>query len=68
MHRITRRAPFSRATLADDDLSIDFAEVAGPEDVVTIVSTEPLTTDEIWIPLQVGEAVLLRAGEVCRQT
>jgi glutamine amidotransferase len=68
LHRITRRAPFSRATLADDDLSVDFAEVAGPDDVVTIVSTEPLTTDETWIPLQVGEAVLLKAGEVCQKT
>ena len=67
LHRITRRAPFSRATLADDDLSVDFAELAGPRDVVTIVSTEPLTTDECWTPLAKGEALLLWGGEVVRR-
>jgi predicted glutamine amidotransferase len=64
LHRITRRSPFGRATLADDDLSVDFSELAGVDDVVTIVSTEPLTTDEEWLPLQAGEAVLLVDGEV----
>ena len=32
--------------------------------MVTIVSTEPLTMDEEWLPLQAGEAVLLVDGEV----
>ncbi|MEA5441435.1 class II glutamine amidotransferase [Cyanobium gracile] len=67
LHRITRRAPFARATLADDDLSVDFTELAGPNDVVTIVSTEPLTSDERWTPLVPGEALLLRGGEVIRR-
>ena len=67
LHRITRRAPFRCATLADDDLSVDFASLTDPDDVVTIVSTEPLTKDEIWLPVQVGEGLLLRGGEVVRQ-
>ena len=57
---------FARATLADDDLSVNFAMLAGPNDVVTIVSTEPLTTDERWTPLDPGEALLLQGGEVVR--
>jgi len=40
--------------------------LAGVDDVVTIVSTEPLTRDEAWLPLQAGEAVLLVGGEVVR--
>jgi glutamine amidotransferase len=64
LHWLTRRAPFRTATLADDDLSVDFAQLAGPQDVVAIISTEPLTTDESWSRLQVGEAVLLQRGEV----
>ena len=64
LHRLTRRAPFRTATLADDDLTVDFAQLAGPQDVVSIISTEPLTTDESWSRLQVGEAVLLQRGEV----
>ncbi len=64
LHVLTRRAPFTTATLADDDLSVDFSRVTTAEDVVTIVSTEPLTTDEDWRRLQPGEALLLCDGEV----
>lgn len=67
LHRLTRRAPFRRATLADDDLSVDFASLTGPEDVVTIISTEPLTRDECWQQLQPGEALLLVRGEISHQ-
>lgn len=68
LHCITRRAPFQRATLADDDLTLDFAQLTNPDDVVTILSTEPLTRDACWQQLPPGEAVLLRHGEVvlCR--
>jgi glutamine amidotransferase len=61
---LTRRAPFGRARLADDDLSVDFAAVTNPTDVVTIVCTEPLTADEPWQPLKVGEGILLKAGAI----
>lgn len=64
LHRLTRRAPFRSATLADDDLSVDFSQLTRPQDVVTIISTEPLTRDEPWQPLQNGEALLLRRGEI----
>lgn len=64
LHRITRRAPFGRVRLADDDLSVDFAAITQPTDVVTIVSTEPLTTEASWQRLEVGEGILLRGGEV----
>jgi glutamine amidotransferase len=67
LHRLTRRAPFSTATLSDDDVSLDFSTVTTPEDVVTIVSTEPLTRDEAWLPLQPGEALLLHRGELVLQ-
>jgi len=67
LQRITRRAPFGLVRLADDDLTVDFAAVTQPSDVVTIVSTEPLTTEEPWQALAVGEAILLKAGEVQRQ-
>ena len=50
--------------LADDDLSVDFAAVTQPSDVVTIVCTEPLTTAEPWQALKVGEGMLLKAGEI----
>ncbi|MFN9645103.1 MAG: class II glutamine amidotransferase [Cyanobacteriota bacterium] len=66
LHVLTRRAPFRQARLADDDLSVDFAQLAGPNDVVTIVSTEPLTTNEAWEALQPGQALWIVGGEVRR--
>jgi predicted glutamine amidotransferase len=49
LHHLIRRAPFRRATLADDDLAVDFAEVTTARDRVAIVATMPLTRDETWI-------------------
>jgi glutamine amidotransferase len=67
LHTITRRAPFTTATLADDDVTVDFSAVTTIHDVVTIVSTEPLTTNECWRQLEPGEALLLQLGEVTQR-
>ncbi|NDC35119.1 MAG: class II glutamine amidotransferase [Synechococcaceae bacterium WB9_2_112] len=67
LHTITRRAPFTTATLADDDVTIDFSKVTTIHDVVTIVSTEPLTSNEQWRQLETGEALLLQRGEVIQR-
>lgn len=64
LHWLTRRAPFRSATLADPPLQVDFSALTSVKDVVTILSTEPLTTDEHWQPFQAGESLLFRAGEV----
>ena len=64
LHVITRRAPFAQATLADDDVTVDFSAVTTENDVVTIVSTEPLTTNETWRALAPGESLLLVDGEI----
>jgi predicted glutamine amidotransferase len=66
LHVLTREAPFRQARLADDDLTVDFSELAGLNDVVTIVSTEPLTIDEPWQPLQPGQALWVVDGRVCQ--
>ena len=64
LHVITRRAPFAQATLADDNVTVDFSAVTTENDVVTIVSTEPLTTNETWRPLKSGESLLVVDGEI----
>lgn len=61
---VTRRAPFGRATLLDEDLQVDFAAETTPNDVVSVVATRPLTRDEEWRELVPGETLALRAGEV----
>ncbi|MGH7283670.1 MAG: class II glutamine amidotransferase, partial [Polyangiaceae bacterium] len=48
LHYIVRKAPFREATLADDDLSVNFASVTTPRDRVAVIATAPLTRDETW--------------------
>lgn len=45
---IVRKAPFGRATLKDEELSVDFSTVTTPSDRVAVISTLPLTVDEEW--------------------
>ena len=46
LYSLQRRHPFSAATLADEDLSVDFAAMTTPNDRVALVATEPLTNDQ----------------------
>lgn len=57
---IIRQAPFGRATLKDDELSVDFSAVTTPNDRVAVIATNPLTVDEPWIR---GEPATLQVFE-----
>jgi glutamine amidotransferase len=59
---LTRRAPFGKATLIDDDRKVNFAEETGPNDCVTVVATGPLTSDEDWTAIPPGTLLALRDG------
>jgi predicted glutamine amidotransferase len=61
---LTRRAPFGPATLIDEDLTADFEKETTPKDVVTVVTTRPLTRDEAWTVMEPGSYVVFRQGEV----
>jgi predicted glutamine amidotransferase len=61
-----RRAPFKQATLADDDLTVNFAEVTTPDDRVAVVATMPLTRDEVWTPGEPNTMWLFRAGKLVK--
>ena len=68
LHWITRRAPFGKATLIDSDWIIDFQKETTPNDIVTVVATEPLTQDETWNKMESGTFVLFKEGELVAQT
>lgn len=61
---ITRRAPFGPATLKDADMTVDFHAETTPNDVVTVIATEPLTQNEPWTLYQPGEWKLWCKGEL----
>ena len=63
LHYVVRRHPFQHARLADEDLSVDFAEQALPADRVALIVTEPLTTDEPWQAFAPGELKVFVGGE-----
>jgi glutamine amidotransferase len=67
LHWITRRAPFKKATLSDEDVIVDFKEVTTDKDVVTVIATQPLTHDETWQQMESGELCVFDAGEVVCQ-
>ncbi len=60
---ITRRSPFGPAQLRDAELTVDFHAETTPNDVVTVLATEPLTENERWTLHQPGDWSLWRGGE-----
>jgi predicted glutamine amidotransferase len=55
LHWLQRQHPFRPATLADEDLSVDFAALTQASDRVAVVATQPLTTGEAWQAIAPGE-------------
>jgi glutamine amidotransferase len=60
---IVRRAPFAEAHLADEDLTVDFRRLTGPQDRVAVIATTPLTDNEHWAQIPPGNLVAFRDGE-----
>ena len=61
---ITRRSPFEKASLKDAELLVDFEELTTANDVVSVVATEPLTTNEQWTKMTQGQLVVFDQGEI----
>ena len=60
---IVRKAPFSKAHLLDQDVTVDFSEVTTPNDRVAVIATKPLTDNEAWTPISPGELVAFHMGD-----
>ncbi|MDR0219119.1 MAG: class II glutamine amidotransferase [Enterobacteriaceae bacterium] len=63
LHWLTRRAPFGKATLLDQDIEIDFQQHTRPDDVVSVIATLPLTDNEAWNKIEPGSYALFHLGE-----
>ena len=55
LHHIVRQHPFTRASLQDEDVTVDFAAHTSATDRVAVIVTEPLTKDEAWTKFASGE-------------
>ncbi|USD59803.1 class II glutamine amidotransferase [Vibrio sp. SCSIO 43140] len=64
LYWITRKAPFGKATLLDEDVTINFQEETTPNDIVSVVATQPLTGNETWHRMKPGEYNLFHFGEL----
>ncbi len=64
LYWITRRAPFGKAALLDEDVEINFQEETTPHDVVSVIATQPLTGNETWQRMKPGEYGLFHVGEM----
>ncbi|EOX3296188.1 class II glutamine amidotransferase [Vibrio cholerae] len=63
LYWITRRAPFGRAALLDEDVEINFQEETTPNDVVSVIATQPLTGNETWQRMKSGQFAFFHFGE-----
>ncbi|MBC7396568.1 MAG: class II glutamine amidotransferase [Bdellovibrionales bacterium] len=59
---VERKAPFSRATLKDQELEVDFSDLTSEEDQVAVIATAPLTHDEEWTIMSAGTLHLFEEG------
>ena len=66
LYWITRRAPFGKATLIDEDVTINFQEETTPNDIVSVIATQPLTDNENWHRMKPGEYGLFHLGELVK--
>ena len=66
LHWLVRQHPFAPATLADEDLHVDFSALTTPADRVAVVATQPLTADETWTAMAPGELQVFVDGAPLR--
>ncbi len=61
---ITRQSPFGEAQLSDCEMAVNFEAVTTPDDIVTVIATDPLTNNETWTQISTGEMVVFVEGKV----
>jgi len=64
LYWVQRGYPFSTAKLVDCDISIDFSQHNHPNDLITVIATQPLTSNEHWQKFDRGELNLFVHGEI----
>ncbi len=63
LHWITRRAPFGYAKLKDEEMIVNFSERTTARDIVSVIATESLTSNEIWHKIPPRSMVVFHKGQ-----
>ncbi len=63
---IERKAPFAKANLKDQEMSIDFSEVTTSNDKVAVIASIPLTENESWNTMPPGSLWLFQEGQAVK--
>lgn len=64
LHYLTRSYPFGEVQLKDEDVKVDLSQLNSVHDKLTVVVTEPLTTNEQWIAFEPNELMVFVGGEL----
>lgn len=67
LHYLVRQAPFARAHLNDQDVTVDFSALTHAHDRVAVIATQPLTDNEVWHAMPPGTLWCFEEGEVVLQ-
>ena len=63
IHWLTRQAPFfGSARLKDLEMSVDFSRETSDSDEMTIIATDPLTSNEHWHRMESGQIAIWKNG------
>ncbi len=65
---IVRQWPFSTAHLIDADMSVDFSQTNHAGDRVSVIATQPLTSNETWTRFEDGELIMFADGQPTLRT
>lgn len=60
---VTRKSPFGHAQLIDADMAVNFADHAQKNDVVTVITTQALTSNEQWQAMEKGNFSVFQKGQ-----
>ena len=63
---LKRQAPFSEANFIDTENTIDFNQYMHSDDVISIIASAPLTTNENWVKMNAGELLIFKDGQESR--
>ena len=54
----------AKRSLIDEEVTIDFQEETTPNDVVSVIATQPLTDNERWHKMKPSEYGVFQFGEL----